>query len=78
MATLDPDDVPELLLHVEARAHAQGVERLSLDVPGVNAIAVRHLMGRGFRLDPWVNVFMSNVAFGQFDRFIGFSPPMFL
>jgi GNAT superfamily N-acetyltransferase len=78
VAALDPDDVPELLLHVEARAHAQGVERLSLDVPGVNAVAVRHLMGRGFHIDPWVNVLMSNVAFGQFDRFIGFSPPMFL
>jgi GNAT superfamily N-acetyltransferase len=78
MAALDPDDMPELLLHVEARAHAQGVERLSLEVPGLNVVAVRHLMGRGFHIDPWVNVLMSNVPFGQFDRFIGFSPPMFL
>jgi hypothetical protein len=35
-------------------------------------------MGRGFRLDPWVNVLMSSRTFGQFDRFIGFGPPLFL
>lgn len=78
IATLDPVDLPEQLLHVEARAHALGVSSLSLEVPGVNAVAVRHLMGRGFHIDPWVNVLMSNRPFGQFDRFMGFSPPIFL
>jgi hypothetical protein len=63
---------------VEARAHALGVKTLELQVPGPNAVAVRHLMGRGFRLDPWVNVLMSSRPFGQFDRFIGFGPPLFL
>jgi hypothetical protein len=78
IAALDADDLPEQLLHVEARAHALGVKSLSFQVPGPNAVAARHLMGRGFRLDPWVNVLMSNRPFGQFDRFIGFGPPMFL
>ena len=63
---------------MEARAHALGVKSLSLEVPGPNAVAVRHLVGRGFHLDPWVNVLMSNQPFGQFDRFISFGPPMFL
>jgi hypothetical protein len=55
-----------------------GVKSLSLQVPGPNAVAARHLMGRAFRLDPWVNVLISNRPFGQFDRFLCFSPPMFL
>jgi hypothetical protein len=66
------------LLHVEARAHGLGVECLGREVPGPNGVAVRHLLGRGFRLDPWVNVLMSNRPFGQFDWFISFGPSMFL
>jgi len=38
---------------------------------------MRHLMTRGFRLDPWVNLLMTSRSFGQFDRFVAFSP-MFL
>jgi hypothetical protein len=41
-------------------------------------MAIRHLLGRGFHIDPWINVLMSNRPFGRFDRFIGFSPPIFL
>ena len=33
-----------------------------------------HLLGRGFRIDQWINLLMSNKPFGQFDRFIAFSP----
>ncbi len=78
IAALDADDLPEQLLHVEARAHALGAGRLTLEVPSVNDVAVRHLMSRGFQLDPWLNVLMSSRPFGRFDRFIPFSPPMFL
>lgn len=78
IAALDPADLPDILLHIEARAHALGVEKLELEVPGLNDTAVRHLLDRGFRIDPWVSVFMSDQPFGQFDRFIGFSPPIFL
>jgi hypothetical protein len=38
---------------------------------------MRHLLARGFQIDCWVNLLMSNRPFGQFDRFIAFSP-MFL
>ena len=78
IAALEPEDLPEILRHVETRAAAIGVERLELEVPSVNAVAVRHLLGRGFRIDPWINYLMANRPFGQFDRFIGFSPPLFL
>jgi GNAT superfamily N-acetyltransferase len=78
IASLEAEDLPEQLLHVEARANALGMKSLGLEVPGVNEVAIRHLLGRGFQFDPWVNVLMSNRPFGQFDRFIGFSPPLFL
>lgn len=78
VATLDPADQPDILLHVEGRAHALGAEKLELEVPSTNEVAVRHLLGRGFRIDPWFNLLMSDKPFGQFDRYIGFGPPIFL
>jgi GNAT superfamily N-acetyltransferase len=74
IAALEPENLAVVLMHVEGRAHALGVPRLTLEVPGVNAIAVRHLVARGFQIDPWVNLLMSNRPFGQFDRFVAFSP----
>ncbi|HEY8169672.1 MAG TPA: hypothetical protein VIH24_01080 [Candidatus Limnocylindria bacterium] len=44
----------------------------------VNEVAMRHLLGRGLRMDTFLTLFMSSRAFGRFDRFIGFSPPFFL
>ena len=78
IAALDPGCLPDILLHVEHRAHALGVERLEFQVPGPNEVAARHLLSRGFRIDPWVNLLMSNRPFGHFDRFLGFGPPVFL
>jgi GNAT superfamily N-acetyltransferase len=78
VAALDPADQADILLHVEGRAKALGVEKLELEVPSVNEVAVRHLLGRGFQIDPWVNLLMSDRPFGQFDRFIGYGPPIFL
>jgi GNAT superfamily N-acetyltransferase len=74
IAALEADDLAAELLHIESRAHALGVDRLSLHVPGVNAVGVRHLVGRGFQIDAWVYLLMSNHPFGQFDRFMAFSP----
>jgi GNAT superfamily N-acetyltransferase len=78
MAVVEPSDLPAILLHVESVARTIGLDRLELQVPGLNAIAIRHLMGRGYRFDSWINFLMSNRPFGQFDRFIPFSPPLFL
>lgn len=78
IAALSVGDLPDMLLHVEGRAHALGVERLDFEVPAPNAVAIHHLLSRGFRFDSWVNVLMTNRPFGQFDRFIGCPPPMFL
>jgi GNAT superfamily N-acetyltransferase len=78
IAALDPVDQEPILQHVEARAAAIGVPLLSLEVPMPNEIAMRHLLGRGLRIDPFYTFFMSSRPFGQFDRSIGFSPPFFL
>lgn len=78
MAALDPSDLPAILLHVEGLARSIGLERLELQLPAPNAVGIRHLMGRGFRFDSWINILMSDRPFGQFDRFIPFSPPLFL
>ena len=78
MAALEPSDLPAILLHVEALARTMELERLELQVPAPNAIAIRHLTGRHYRFDSWINFLMSDRPFGQFDRFIPFGPPLFL
>jgi GNAT superfamily N-acetyltransferase len=78
MAVLEPSDLPAVLLHVEGLARTMELERLELQVPAPNAIAIRHLTSRGYRFDSWINFLMSDQPFGQFDRFIPFSPPLFL
>ena len=67
IAALEAADLDLALLHVESRAHALGVGQLNLQVPGVNGVAMRHLLARRFQIDSWVNVLMSNRPFGQFD-----------
>ena len=78
MAALDPSDLPAILLHTEDVARSIGLERIELQVPAPNEAAIRHLLGRGFRFDRWINFLMSDRPFGNFDRFIPFSPPLFL
>lgn len=77
-AARDPSDLPAILLHVENQAHAMGLERIEIQAPAPNEVAIRHLMRRGYRFDPWINILMSDRPFGQFDRFVPFSPPLFL
>jgi GNAT superfamily N-acetyltransferase len=78
VAVLDADDLPALLLHIETRAVANDIRWLDFQVPAPNEVAMRHLLSRGFRLDPWVNLLMSNRPFGRFERFVSFGPPVFL
>ncbi len=53
IAALDPGDMPALLDHVEREAHASGFEELYFSVPMDNNVAVRHLLARGFKIDPF-------------------------
>jgi len=78
IASLEPADQPAILAHVEARAAALEIEKLGFEVPMVNDVALRHLLDRGFRMDPFYTFLMSSRPFGSFDRYIGFSPPFVL
>ena len=78
IAALEPGDQRSILLHLEGRAHACGLEEINFQVPTINAVAMRHLLGRGFQIDAPLNLFMSNRSFGQFDRFVAFAPPIVL
>ena len=39
---------------------------------------MRHLLARGFRIDPPFTMLMSSVPFGKFDRFVSFAPGIIL
>ena len=78
IASLEAADQAPILAHLERRAAELRLPRFSLEVPMVNEVAVRHLLARGFRMDPSFTFLMSSRPFGQFDRFIGFSPPFVL
>jgi GNAT superfamily N-acetyltransferase len=74
VAALDPVDQVPILRHAEGRAHVLGLDTVSFEVPMPNEIAMRHLLGRGFRIEPPLTLLMSSVPFGQFDRFLPFGP----
>lgn len=75
---LEPSDQAAILRHLETRAAELGREKLAFEVPMVNEVAMRHLLGRGFRIDPFLTLLMSSRPFGRFDRFIGFGPSLVL
>ena len=78
IASSDAADQPDMLRHIEGRAASLGISPVEFQVPAPNEVATRHLLSRGFRLDPWINLLMSNRPFGHFDRLVTFGPPLFL
>jgi hypothetical protein len=78
VAANEPTDLRAILVHVESQAHSMNLESIEIRVPAPNEVAVRHLMGRGYHFDPWINLLMSDHSFGRFDCFVPFSPPIFL
>lgn len=78
IGALEPSHLPDVLLHVEGAVASAGHERFAVEVPAPNVVAMGHLLGRGYRIDPFLTLLMANRPFGRFDRFIGFSPPFIL
>ena len=74
----EPELMPAILDHLERHAAEREIKEITLDVPGPNAAAMRHLLSRGFKMDPFLTVLMASRPFGRFDRYIGFSPPFVL
>ncbi len=77
-ALLDPADFPAVLAHAESLSAAEGRDSFSVVVPMVNESAVRYLLGRGFRLDPFFSYLMSDSPFGRFACYIETTPTFFL
>jgi hypothetical protein len=77
-AVLDPDDLPAVLSHVERRRHELGAAETEFEVALHNRIAVGHLLGRGYRMDPFMTLVCSSEPFGQFDRYLFCSPALIL
>jgi hypothetical protein len=67
-------DFPAVLAHAES--HAVGKwERFGVEVPLVNRSAIQYLLARGYKMDSFTAIFMSDVEFGDFGRYIFFGPP---
>lgn len=78
VGALDPADLPGILELVRDRAAALGATTITFEVPMANGMALRHLLSRGFRIDSFLTALLSNRPFGQMDRYVGHSPPLFL
>lgn len=49
-----------------------------LEVPMINRTVVDYLLGRGFCIDSFVALSMSNQPFGRFEFYIATSAPFFI
>jgi len=76
-ALLDPADFPAVLAHAENEVAASGWN-FGVELPLINETAVDYLLGRGYQMDSFIALFLSDKPFGQFDRYIFPSPPFFL
>ena len=70
MGALDPKDIPALLAHVESEAARAGATTIYVSTPLANDEAVRHLLGRGFRIDPFVAAILADDLSMRLDRWI--------
>jgi len=76
-ALFDPHDFPAILAHAETIAATEGIG-FSLDVPGINQVAIDYLLSRRCQIDTFWTHFLSNHPFGQFDRYIAMTPTFLL
>ena len=80
IAAADPADLPALLAWAESVAgeRVKPGEEIGFEVPFPNRVAIAHLLGRGYRLDPFLTHFLSDGPAGSFDRYVVTSPPIFI
>jgi GNAT superfamily N-acetyltransferase len=78
IAVMDEADVPAALAHAERLAAKAGDKVFGVELPLVNRAAVTYLLGRGFRLDPFVAVVMNDGPFVRLENYVLTSPPFFL
>ena len=76
-AALSSGDLPALLADGEAAAARAGHATVTFDTPMTCRAAIDHLLGRGFRIDPFVMLFFTDGPIDGLDRYILTSPPFF-
>jgi GNAT superfamily N-acetyltransferase len=76
-ALLDAADFPAILAHAETLAYSQGLSDFGVEVPLINSVAVQYLLKRGYKMDDFFAMFMSDRPFGKFENYILTSPPFF-
>jgi len=76
-ALIDNRDFPAVLAHAESEA-AKADRKFGLEVPMINRAAVDYLLARGYHMDSFLTMSMSDVPFGKFENYILPSPPFFL
>jgi len=74
-AALDPAAIGTMLAHAESVAE---VEEFGIEAPLINRSALQYLFEQGFRMDPFVNFFLSDVELGKFDRYVVTTPSLFI
>ncbi len=77
-AVLDPADWPAVLAHAETQSAARGDDYFHVPVPLINREAVAYLLGRGYKLDPFLTFYMSDAPIGQFENYISTGPLFFV
>ena len=76
-ALLEAADFPAVLAHAENEAAKAG-RGCGFEVPMINQAAVDYLLGRGYKLDSFITMVMTDAPFGKFENYIVTSPPFFL
>ncbi|HKP29771.1 MAG TPA: GNAT family N-acetyltransferase [Gemmatimonadales bacterium] len=74
-AALDPAAIGTMLSHAESVAEG---EEFGVEAPLINRAALQYLFEHGFRMDPFVNFFLSDVEAGKFDRYVVTTPSLFI
>jgi len=77
MAALDPNDVPALIDHVTSEAEKSGIGDISVLAPFANQSAVRHLLARGAKIDPFYIKVLASDGDMKLDRWLH-TMPMFI
>ncbi|MGQ0604897.1 MAG: GNAT family N-acetyltransferase [Anaerolineales bacterium] len=78
MALLNDADFPAVLAHAESDSAAKGESHFGMELPMINQAAVRYLLDRGYQIDSFVVLAMSDEPFGKFENYVCTSPPFFM
>jgi len=77
-AVLDPADLLPVLLDGEARACSAGLSEFATWLSLANTELVGTLLSRGYRIDPFLAVLLSDAPMAGLDRYAITNPPFFL